>query len=305
MSARDTVTFYLHPKLRRQAENGNQNFIVKVSEVLEGAGLKVAFDSDDQAARLRAMARLGRSLFLMQPPVNARGLTFRKTYLYPFWHIEKESERWEWPVARTAFDPDLVDARKAANFYRFWRNRLFEDAPTEARRDGFVSVPLQGRLLEQRSFQHASPIAMLESVLEHDTRRQVAVTLHPNETYSSQEESALATLSEKYPRLLVLKSGMTRYLQNCDYVVTQNSSVGFMGLFFGKPLVLFGKTDFHHIALNVGEMGAAEAIAAAPHHEPDYAAYLFWFLQMQAINAGRPEAKDRIRDVLRGHGWPV
>ncbi len=45
MSARDTVTFYLHPKLRRQAENGNQNFIAKVSEVLEGAGLKVAFDS--------------------------------------------------------------------------------------------------------------------------------------------------------------------------------------------------------------------------------------------------------------------
>jgi hypothetical protein len=27
--------------------------------------------------------------------------------------------------------------------------------------------------------------------------------------------------------------------------------------------------------------------------------------QMQAINAGRTEAKDRIGGVLRGHGWPV
>ena len=99
MSARDTVTFYLHPKLRRQAENGNHNFISKVSEVLEAAGMTVAFDSDEQAARLRAMARPGRGLFLMEPPVNERGLVFRKTYLYPFWHIEKEPERWEWPVA--------------------------------------------------------------------------------------------------------------------------------------------------------------------------------------------------------------
>lgn len=305
MSARNTVTFYLHPKLSRQAENGSQNFIAKVTEVLEGAGLKVAFDSDDQAARLRALVRPGRSLFLMQPPVNARGLTFRRTYLYPFWHIEKEAERWEWPVAKAAFDPDIVDARKASNFYRFWRTRLFDDAPGEARRDGFVFVPLQGRLLEQRSFQYASPIQMLESVLEHDKRRQVAVTLHPNESYTPQEEAALTALSEKHPRLLVLTTGMTRYLQNCDYVVTQNSSVGFMGLFFGKPLVLFGKTDFHHIALNVGEMGAAEAIAAAPHHEPDYPSYLYWFLQMQAINAGRPEAKDKISKVLREHGWLV
>ena len=305
MSARETVTFYLHPRLRRQAENGNQNFIAKVSEVLDAAGLNVAFDSDDQAARLRAMARPGHSLFLMQPPVNARGLVFRKTYLYPFWHIEKEAERWEWPVAKTAFDPHSVDPRKASNFYRFWRNRLFDEAPREARRDGFVFVPMQGRLLEKRSFQHASPLEMLAAVLEHDPKRQVVVTLHPNETYTPAEEGALQALADKHARLFVQAAGAERYLQNCDYVVTQNSSVGFMGLFFGKPLVLFGKSNFHHIALNVGEMGAAQAIARAPVHEPDYASYMFWFLQMQAINAGRPEAKNKIRNVLRGHGWPV
>lgn len=305
MSARDTVTFYLHPKLRRQAENGNQNFIGKVTEVLEAAGLTVAFDSDDQAARLRAMARPGRSLFLMQPPVNARGLVFRKTYLYPFWHIEKEAERWEWPVAKTAFDPGAVDPRKASNFYRFWRNRLFDQAPAEARRDGFVFVPLQGRLLEQRSFQYASPIAMLEAVLAHDTKRQIAVTLHPNESYTAAEEAALVALADRHPRLFVLTAGTERYLQNCDYIVTQNSGVGFQGLFFGKPVVLFAKSDFHHIALNVAEMGADKAIAAAPTHAPDYASYMYWFLQEQAINAGRPEARNKIRNVLRGHGWLV
>ena len=100
MSARDTVTFYLPPQLRKQAERGGHNFIKKVGEVLTGAGLTVAFDNDDDLARLRAMARPGRGLYLMDPPANARGLTFRKTYIYPFWHIEKQAARWDWPVAQ-------------------------------------------------------------------------------------------------------------------------------------------------------------------------------------------------------------
>jgi hypothetical protein len=81
--------------------------------------------------------------------------------------------------------------------------------------------------------------------------------------------------------------------------------VGFEGYFFGKPLILFAKSDFHHIALNVGDIGAPRAFDRVQSHTPDYAAYLFWFLQVRAINAGRPEAKKKIRDVLRNHGWPV
>lgn len=305
MSARDTVTFYLPPQLRKQAERGNHNFIKKVSEVLIGAGLIIAFDDDDDLARLRAMARPGRGLYLMDPPANARGLTFRKTYIYPFWHIEKDAERWSWPVAQEVFDPQTVDARKAANFYRFWRQRLFEDAPKNARQDGFVYVPLQGQLLRQRSFQSCSPIDMINTVLEHDQHRQVVVTLHPTETYSAEERRALEDLLTEDDRLMVRVGGSPRHLQNCDYIVTQNSGVGLEGYFFGKPLILFAKSDFHHIALDAEEMGATRAFAQIESHMPDYAAYLYWFLQLRAINAGRPESKKRIRTVLRSHGWPV
>ncbi|MFO8125090.1 hypothetical protein [Yoonia sp.] len=305
MSARDTVTFYLPPHLRKQAERGKHNFIRQVGEVLAGAGLTVAFDNDDDLARIRAMARPGRGLFLMDRPVNARGLTFRKTYIYPFWHIEKETERWAWPVAQDAFDPKSVDARKAANFYRFWRNRLFEDAPNHAREDGFVYVPLQGQLLRKRSFQSCNPIDMIKTVLDRDADRQVVVTLHPSETYSLEERHALEDLLSVEDRLMVKSEGSPHYLQNCDYIVTQNSGVGFQGYFFGKPLILFAKSDFHHIALNAGEIGSLQAFNKVHSHAPDYAAYLFWFLQTRAINAGRPEAKNKIRDVLRKHGWPV
>lgn len=305
MSARDTVTFYLPVQLRNQAERGNHNFIKKVGEVLSGAGLSVAYDDDDDFARLRAKARPGRGLYLMDPPANGRGLTFRKTYIYPFWHIEKEAERWEWPVAKERFDPAAVDPRKAANFYRFWRQRLFDEAPLNARQDGFVYVPLQGQLLRQRSFQSCSPLEMVKTVLEEEPNKHIVVTLHPSETYSAEERHALAALVASEDRLTLDEQGTNQNLKNCDYIVTQNSAVGFEGYFFGKPLILFGKSDFHHIALNVADIGAESAFDLVHGHRPDFAAYLFWFLQQRAINAGRPEAAKKIRNVLRGHGWPV
>lgn len=305
MSDAETVTFYLHSKLRKQAAGGRHNFIRKICEVVSAAGLGIAFDADDEMARQRAFDRPGYSMFLMQEPVTPRGLTFRRTYMYPFWHIEKQGKRWEWPVARERFNPGAQDPRKAANFYRFWQNRLFDGTTAKTRQDGFVYVPLQGQLTRHRSFQFCSPIDMVKAVLENDPKRYVLVTLHPTENYAAEERSALEALLDQHDRLYVRTNGMERYLQCCDYIVTQNSSVGFMGYFFGKPLILFGKIDFHHIALNVDDMGVANAFAAAPGYAPDHAAYLYWFLQKRAINAGRPEAIRKIRTVLRTHSWPV
>lgn len=305
MTGADTITFYLHPKLRKQAAAGRHNFIHKICEVVTASGLDIDFDADDDAARLRAAARPGYSMFLMQEPVTSHGLTFRSTYHYPFWHIEKHGRRWDWPVAQDRFDPAESDPRKAANFYRFWQKRLFDGATDRIRKDGFVFVPLQGQLTRKRSFQSCSPIDMLQAVLEHDRERYVLATLHPSETYSNEDRHALETLLDQHERLYVRSSGTERYLQCCDYIVTQNSGVGFDGYFFGKPLILFGKIDFHHIALNVHDLGVETAFASVGSHAPDYATYLYWFLQKRAINAGRPEALRRIRTVLQGHGWPV
>ncbi|MEL6841232.1 MAG: hypothetical protein AAFP85_18250 [Pseudomonadota bacterium] len=299
------MTFYLHPKLRKQAERGNHNFLGHVAAVLESSGLTVAYDGDDRLARLRAMARPGRGLFLMDEPVGQRDLVFRKTYIYPFWHIEKSAKRWEWPVAQEEFAPAAQDQHKARNFYRFWQDRLFDGATQTARREGFVYVPLQGRLVTHRSFQFCSPVDMLDAVLTHDPNRDVIATLHPAETYSVQEQKALEGLLARHGGLSIGTETSDVYLQTCDYVVTQNSSVGFMGYFFGKPLILFGKADFHHIALNVERIGVDAAFTQVSKHAPDYAGYLHWFLQRRAINAGRPEARVSIRTVLRTHGWPV
>lgn len=302
MSDAKTVTFYLNPKLLRQAEAGNHNFINQVSAVLTETGMDVAFDVNDELGRLQAMSRAGRSMVLMDDPVDDRGLTFRKTYLYPFWHIEKQSKRWDWPVAHDAFHATPENNAAAKAFHIRLRDKHF---PGPTAQQGFVYMPLQGRLLTQRSFQYCSPIDMIKATLKYEPMREIIATLHPSEKYSESELGALRDLSETYDQLSVRTKGTEAYLRTCDYIVTQNSSLGFHGYFHEKPLVLFGKTDFHHIALNVHDMGVANAFAARPDHRPNYAAYLYWFLQERAINAGRPETPEVIRDVLRGHGWPV
>lgn len=307
MTEKNTVTFYLPDLLRKRARKGQHNFIGKLGAVLMRAGLKVAYDDDSDAARLRAIVRPGRSLHLMENPATSRGLTLRRTYLYPFWHIEKQGNRWEWPVAQAAFDPATEDTEKAEKFYRFWQKRLFDDAAFQTTRDGFVYVPLQGRLTTRRSFQHCSPINMVEAVLDHDQTRKVVATLHPSRNYTAAEQDALQTLMKRHARLDVRSDGMAQNLKGCDYIVTQNSRAGFMGNFFGKPLILFAKADFHHIALNVADMGVEAAFVAIHEHRPSHAAYLHWFLQKRAINAGRPENEvaQKIGNVLRGHGWPL
>ena len=88
-------------------------------------------------------------------------------------------------------------------------------------------------------------------------------------------------------------------------MVTQNSSAAFSGFFFGKPCVLFARVDFHHIAANVASLGVKAAFDRVRSMSPDYAGYVWWFLQRQSINAGRPEAEERIRDRLAALGWPV
>lgn len=305
MSEQKTLRFYLEDGLRDSAQKGTHNFIGKLVSVVQSAGFSVAFHSNSDLERAASRARGGYALFHMEQPTTDRGLTFRRVYHYPFWAIEPTNERWNWRVAQTRFDPDKTDPKKAKTFYRRWQNHLFGDAATQTSRDGFIYVPLQGRLLERRSFQLVSPVEMIASVLQHDPKKRVIATLHPSETYSREEQKRLEQLEQRFTNLSLRQGGMNDLLQRCDYVVTQNSSVAFNGYFFGKPCVLFAQSDFHHIAASVAHMGVANAFDTVRDMQPDYARYIHWFWQDMSINAGRVGAEEKIAAALRRAGWPI
>lgn len=302
MSEARIIRFYLDPGLKQSAVAGQHNFLNKLAQAGRDAGFRIEFRPNSVAERAKSTARPGFSVWHMEEPTNARGVTVRRAYHYPFWGVEPTGERWNWHVARTAFDPAQVPRHQADHFAGFWRKRLFPDlAPRD---DGFIYMPLQGRLLDHRSFQSMSPLAMIEQTLARDLRPIVA-TLHPKEAYGQDELAALEKLATQHSRLTVDMGRMDQYLPACSCVVTQNSSAAFNGFFFGKPAVLFARVDFHHIAANVSELGVKDAFDALRDMRPDFSGFLWWFWQQMSINAGRPEAEAQIKAALIRAGWPM
>lgn len=301
MSSSNKVRFYLPEGLRQSAEAGEHNFLNKVAGVLRSADFEVVFEPPHLADPRRS----GYSLFHMERPFTRNSVTIRRNYYYPFWQIERTHERWHWDVAKARFDPEGIDPDEALRFYRFWQKRLYDEPLHNLGHDGFVYVPLQGKILEKRSFQYCSPVEMIGHTLAQEPNRKVIAALHPKESYSEEEFAVLERLEAEYSQLELQMGGMEALLPRCDYVVSQNSSVAFAGFFFGKPCVLFGLIDFHHIAANVELLGVSEAFKTVRTSAPDYAPYVWWFLQKMSINAGRPEAEDRIRARFQTLGWPV
>lgn len=300
MSQAPILRVYLEGPLLRMTRAGKMNFLNVLKAAVESRGWRVEWHETGPEARRTAPRRDGYALFHMQPPTHDRALTFRRAYHYPFWRIETTQQRWRFRVAQARFDPDAVDPAPAREFASQLRARVLP-GPLPLR-TGPVLVPLQGHLRRCRSFQTMSPVQMLDHVAA--TGRPTVATLHPRERYDAADHAALARLTARHPNLS-LGGDTAALLRDCAFVATQNSGVAFDGYILGKPAVLFGQIDFHHIGLNVAPLGAGPALAAADDHAPDYARYLWWFLQEQSINASRPEAPERILAAMRKGGWPI
>lgn len=299
------LRIYLEPDELKRARDGEFNLMNRIKSAFEWQGFRVDYMRNNPEQRLKSADRNGYSLFNMQDPFHSRALNLRRAYYYPFWRIENTADRWEFEVAKKHFESVEIDPNAAQNWAKNWRKWLFKGAATNPVRENMVYVPLQGRLLETRSFQAASPIQMIKMTLEHDTSRRILVGLHPGENYSTSELSALETLSQENSRLSVQTGGMEQALRLCDYVVTQNSSAALSGFFFGKPAILFAKVDFHHICLNVLDIGAGEAFGRITAHQPSYDEYLYWFIQLNAMKADSDNIEAEIIERVNALGWDV
>ena len=291
---------YLEPAMLKTARAGTFNFLNVLKASVEAAGWRLEWHETGPAARLRAPNLDGHALFHAEAPTHDRALTFRRAYHYPFWQIEPVQQRWRFAVARAAFDPGEVDPDRARAFAARLRDRVLPGPPPG--RGQTVLIPLQGQIRRCRSFQTMSPVEMVQAVAL--TGRPCIATLHPNEHYDGQDLAALHQLAERHANLRIGGDTM-RLLRDCALVATQNSAVALDGYLLGKPAVLFGQIDFHHIGLNVAEIGASAALEQAENHAPDFDRYLFWFLQEMAINATLPEAGQRILAAMRRGGWPI
>lgn len=305
MSEPRLLRIYLDPVMLKMGREGTFGFVNRVREAFEGVDFRVDLVRDTEAERLKSAARRGYSLFLMKEPFHPRALSMRRAYYYPYWRIEKSAERWAFDVARKSFDSSEIDPHTAETWAANWGRYLFGDGPARALREPMVYIPLQGRLLEHRSFQSMSPLAMIREIQARAGDRRIVVGLHPGETYLPEEIAALETLTQADSRLILQTGGMQEALRCCDLVVTQNSTAALSGFFFQKPAILFAKSDFHHQMPGIVELGIDEAFRRAQQRTPDFARYLYWFIHLNAIKADEPEAPERILSRCRDHGWTV
>lgn len=300
MARQSVLNVYLHPPILQMARAGKLGFLNRMRRLIEARGWQMEIRPSGPDARRTAPGLPGFALYHMEKPSHDRAMTFRRAYHYPFWRLERVAERWRWPVALARFDPASADAGAAADFAASLRDRVLPGPPPI--RGKHVLIPLQGRIRQRRSFQSMSPLQMVEAVAA--TGRPAIATPHPKEPLKADDRAALQALEARFPNLTI-GGDTARLLRDCAFVATQNSAVAFDGYVLGKPAVLFGQSDFHHIALNVADLGATEALARAPDHRPDFAGYLHWFLRRSSLDMMAPDADDRLLSAMRKGGWPV
>ncbi|MAM63457.1 hypothetical protein [Maritimibacter sp. UBA3975] len=306
MTEARVLRIYLDDVMFDMAKRGEFGFVARVTKAFEEVGFRVELRRNSLAERLKSGARQGYSLFHMDDPFHPKSLTIRKSYFFPFWRIEATAKRWEFNVARKPFDPGEIDSDVAMEWYGNWRKWLFKSGPSHAQKTGVVYVPLQGKLLEHRSFQSMSPIDMIREVQARAGDRHILLGLHPGEVYSDEEMATLDGLQSSDSRIAVEVGGMEDALRICDFVITENSSAALSGLFFGKPAVLFAECDFHHQMPRVSELGVDEAWRQLDVREPDYAEYLYWFVALNSIKADEEGiAESRILETCASYGWQV
>ncbi|SEV90891.1 hypothetical protein SAMN04488515_0177 [Cognatiyoonia koreensis] len=299
-----TVDFYLRPRTIRQLTDGTgHRFYSRAMTAFESIGLQVNLIDDSNDIRKESLFAPCFALFDHKVPIHDLSLDVRRTAIGPFYRMEKSPIRAKYRLVDRPFCPADIPAQKAQSFFRIWQKLIVKPKTTEA--SGVVLVALQGQLLARRSQQAVSPVDMIRATMAHEKDRQIWLKLHPKESYSVDELAAIAQFASD-PRVTVFDGDLDTALHACDYIVTQNSSVVLRGLFYQRPAIVFADCEFHHPFKSVRRgVPVAAAFDTVMTDQPDFAAFAYWYLQLNCINTSREWVEEMILTQCREFGWDI
>jgi hypothetical protein len=296
------LQFYLGEGGRKAVLEGQNRITTRVASAVKAAGWEVRLCPSEE--RPLIPGRAGYHLVSNEEVPSANCMTLRRVGWDPFWRIERTNDRWNWQIAGQDFGPSGADTSRSAQFLGYWGKQLFGKAAATS--GGGVFVPLQGKLTQQRHFQAASPLQMLEAVAKRWPDRAIQVTLHPREDYSATELASLDQMIADLPNVSLARVGSDALLLACDLVVTQNSTMALRGYVAQKPAMIWARIDFHHIAASVPRDGIEAAFAAVEAGPlPDFGSYLLWYFRENCLRSWDKDVEAAIRDRLRTLDWPL
>lgn len=300
-----TIDFYLAPKVLAQMRSGaGHRFFTIAKDSFESIGHKVNMLADTPENLFNSIASRHYAMCHFKSAPHQRAVDVRRTAIGPFYTIENEPFRGNYRLTNTGFDPLDVPSQAANRFFKVWEKRTAQPTVGVEPR-GFVLVALQGKLLDHRRGQEMSPINMVKATIAQEGLRPIFIKLHPKETYTEAELTAIQTLCSE-PRVQIYEGDLNNALQSCAYIVTQNSSVIMKGLFYRKPSILFADCEYHHPFQSLRKGATlASAFSNILTHRPAFEKYAYWYFQCNCINTSRDWAGDMILQQLRDLGWEI
>ncbi|WP_415234254.1 hypothetical protein [Pseudorhodobacter sp.] len=235
-------------------------------------------------------------------------------YVYPFWNLDPWGIRALSSIAEKPFDPSSIDKEQAIAFTNRLRKRW-----VIARKSRYeqpmqrVEVPADCIAVFLQSEGHRDVMEtchldlrqLLKSLMARADPRAIIVKPHPRD-HDPTTRRFLNRIAGRDARIRIVDANIHDILAKAAVCVTINSAVGIEAMMQGVPVVLCGKTDFHHCAVTVKtpaemEAGLNRAIATPWPHD----AFLYWYFGMNCMNAGKETLVDDFLDRVAGTGFAL
>ena len=272
-------------------------YYVKLTEGLAARGhfVRLALhDRDTLAAEMAADAdfHIVDHGTLRHPRVLNTGIA----YIYPFWNLDPWGIRALSSIAEKAFDPNDLDIEAAAAFASRLRKRWVATRKSryeQPMRPAVVPADYIAVFLQSEGHRdvmetcHLDLREMVQALLARPDPRAIVIKPHPRDDNPATRRF-LNRIAARDGRVRVIDGNIHDILACAAVCVTINSAVGIEAMLHSVPVVLCGKTDFHHCAVTVTDaagMGAAVTLAQATAWP--YDAFLYWYFALNCLNAGR------------------
>ncbi|MFY0309222.1 hypothetical protein ACFMBG_04905 [Leisingera sp. D0M16] len=233
-------------------------------------------------------------------------------YLEGFWHLAPEGTREFSPIGAREFRENMIPYQYAKRFYGRLQRTLKDarrtrySAPRE-RQDipqGCISLFFQGSYPFKAGATEFTDITMLQDVLEGAGGRTVLVKLHPK-LADIGTMAELAEIAAGDRRVMISGANIHDILAASCATVSINSSSAVEGFLHRTPAILYGKSDFHHMAQTVTGPGQfAEALQRALARTGGYAQFMTWYFRNNCLEIGAAGLEQRIWEIFSRAGFP-
>lgn len=241
---------------------------------------------------------------------HPRVLNTASAYIAPFWYLDPQGVRRHSSIGAKAFDPATVDPAAAQAFFNGLRRRRIGERVSRYPQPGGVDTFPKGAIAvflqkgDADAGAHVGRAAMIDALLARHDTSPILIKPHPRD--DSPETAALVNRAAGDPRVQVTQANIHDILAAARVTVTINSAVGLESLMHRVPVVLCGPADFHHAAVTVREAFDLDAAIARARLTPwPFAAYLYWFLKLNCVNAGAPDMIDDVLARIAATGYDV